>query len=276
MPNVLVIGAAKCGTTSLHHYLNLHPEIAMSREKELHFFVGELNWKRGRDWYASHFDAAAPVRGESSVGYTAFPHFQDVAQRMHSVVPQAKLIYMVRDPVDRILSAYVQRFSDRRENRPLSQALLPLAGNDLVERSRYHYQLQQFLPYYDLSRILVVCLEELQGEREHELARIYEFLGVDPGFRDPGMFVVKHQTRFKRRKSRFAIALKRFAETRLTRFVSQDTRRWIGRLVYQPLGRPIERPTLDSTLRRQLEDYIRPDLEQLRRLTRQSYASWSV
>ena len=77
MPNLIVIGGLKCGTTSLHHYLNLHPEIAMSRPKELNFFVAELNWELGADWYRSHFDAGtarprrdlaalhepAPVRG---------------------------------------------------------------------------------------------------------------------------------------------------------------------------------------------------------------------
>ena len=63
LPNLLVIGGLKCGTTSLHHYLNLHPAIAMSRPKELNFFVEELNWHLGSDWYASHFDRAAAVRG---------------------------------------------------------------------------------------------------------------------------------------------------------------------------------------------------------------------
>jgi hypothetical protein len=73
LPNLIIIGGLKCGTTSLHHYLNLHPEIAMSRPKELNFFVAELNWPLGRDWYAGHFDAAVPVRGESSPHYTNRP-----------------------------------------------------------------------------------------------------------------------------------------------------------------------------------------------------------
>ena len=60
LPNLIVIGGLKCGTTSLHHYLNLHPEIAMSRPKELNFFVAELNWPLGPSWYASHFERPAP------------------------------------------------------------------------------------------------------------------------------------------------------------------------------------------------------------------------
>ena len=60
LPNLIVIGGLKCGTTSLHHYLNLHPEIGMSRPKELNFFVEELNWGLGADWYRGHFPAGRP------------------------------------------------------------------------------------------------------------------------------------------------------------------------------------------------------------------------
>src|SRR6059058_1737729 len=85
LPNLLVIGGLKCGTTSLHHYLNLHPEVAMSRPKELNFFVAELNWPLGRDWYAGHFEPGAPVRGESSPHYTNRPAFAGVSQRMREL-----------------------------------------------------------------------------------------------------------------------------------------------------------------------------------------------
>src|SRR5215210_8106558 len=93
LPNLIVIGGLKCGTTSLHHYLNLHPEVAMSRPKELNFFVSELNWPLGSDWYAGHFDPNAPVRGESSPHYTNRPRFSGVAERMRELLGQPRLIY---------------------------------------------------------------------------------------------------------------------------------------------------------------------------------------
>ena len=108
LPNLIIIGGLKCGTTSLHHYLSLHPEIAMSRPKELNFFVAELNWPLGRDWYAAHFDPKAPVRGESSPHYTNSPAFAGVADRMRDILGEAvRLIYVVRDPIDRMLSHYL-------------------------------------------------------------------------------------------------------------------------------------------------------------------------
>ena len=108
LPNLIVIGAAKCGTTSLHEYLDLHPEVAMSREKELDFFVEEKHWGRGVEWYAAQFEDA-PVRGESSPSYTAYPRYRGVPERIRRVVPDAKLVYLVRDPVERIVSHFVHR-----------------------------------------------------------------------------------------------------------------------------------------------------------------------
>ena len=90
MPNLIIIGGLKCGTTSIHHYLGLHPEIQMSKPKELNFFVDELNWDLGLDWYASRFDDRFKVRGESSPHYTNLPRFEGVAERIHEHCPDAQ------------------------------------------------------------------------------------------------------------------------------------------------------------------------------------------
>src|SRR6266480_7909195 len=80
LPNLIVLGAQKCGTSGLHYYLSLHPEVWMSRPKELNFFLEERNWNRGVDWYRRHFDPDARVRGEASPNYTAYPHHLGVAE----------------------------------------------------------------------------------------------------------------------------------------------------------------------------------------------------
>jgi hypothetical protein len=73
LPNLLIIGARKGGTTSLHNYLSLHPQIFMSRQKELSFFDDRIRWRLGVDWYKSNFDAAFAINGESSPQYARFP-----------------------------------------------------------------------------------------------------------------------------------------------------------------------------------------------------------
>ncbi len=97
----------KCTTSSLHYYLNLHPQIAMSWNKERNFFIAEHNWPRGVRWYERHFKRGFAFCGESSPAYTHHPHFRGVAARMHDLLPTARLIYLVRDPIERILSHYL-------------------------------------------------------------------------------------------------------------------------------------------------------------------------
>ena len=145
LPNLIVIGGLKCGTTSLHHYLNLHPQIAMSRPKELNFFVAELNWELGPEWYASHFERDAEIRGETSPHYTNLPRFEGVAERMRELLGDgARLIYMVRDPIERMLSHYLHNVGGGYESRPMAEALAD-PDSAYVARSRYAMQLEPYL-----------------------------------------------------------------------------------------------------------------------------------
>jgi hypothetical protein len=91
LPNTVIIGAMKCGTTSLHTYLDCHPSISMSRRKETNFFVHHQNWSKGLGWYRSHFTEDKPVIGESSPNYARYPVFPGVPERMHMVVPTPSL-----------------------------------------------------------------------------------------------------------------------------------------------------------------------------------------
>ena len=81
LPNLIVIGGQKCATTSLHYYLNLHPQISMSREKELNFF-SERNWHKGIEWYKSNFTGRTKIHGESSPSYTNYPFNKEVPKRL--------------------------------------------------------------------------------------------------------------------------------------------------------------------------------------------------
>jgi Sulfotransferase domain len=184
LPNLIVIGGLKCGTTSLHHYMSLHPQVAMSRPKELNFFVAELNWDLGRDWYASHFEPEAPVRGESSPHYTNRPRFEGVAERMRSVAGEARVVYMVRDPIDRLLSHYLHNVGGGYDRRPLAEALAD-DRSAYWQRSRYAYQVEPYLEAFGAERVALVSREELKDDRAATMRRVFEFCGVDAGFASP-------------------------------------------------------------------------------------------
>lgn len=106
-PNLVVIGAAKCGTTSLHRYLGRHPDIGMSHPKEPRHFV-RADWEARLGEQRLFDRMGSTIRGESSTDYTKFPLWQDIPRRIHWVIPDAKLIYVVGDPVRRIVAQYVE------------------------------------------------------------------------------------------------------------------------------------------------------------------------
>jgi hypothetical protein len=272
LPNLIVIGAQKCGTSGLHYYLSLHPEISVSRPKELNFFIAERNWPKGVDWYASHFDASAKVRSEASPNYTAYPQHLDVPERMHSVVPDAKLLYMVRDPIDRIAAHWVHNYAKQREKGDLRTTLLH-PNTSYLARSHYYAQLQRFLRLYPRERVMVIEQEELRNRRLETLRRIFEFAGVDPGFSHPGFAAQRHRTARKRRGNALTRALERIDRRRgsvsLARF-----RALAGRVL--PLGRSIEVPDVRSALPPETLRSLRDDAERLQELTGLDLSGWSI
>lgn len=188
LADFVVVGAMKCGTTALHGTLDRHPRVDMSQPKELNFFFGpdvpdgeprwaDGNWHRGVGWYAGHFSPDATVRGESSPGYTS-PDHPEVAGRMARVLPHARLVYLVRDPVDRAVSQYLHHRDDGTEHRPLEEALLDPASQ-YVARGRYHERLAPFLDRFPREAIAVVTQEDLFHRREATLEQLLDFLAVE-------------------------------------------------------------------------------------------------
>jgi hypothetical protein len=273
LPNLIVIGAQKCGTSGLHYQLRLHPQIWMSRPKELNFFIEERNWPLGQDWYRSRFDARATVRGESSPNYTAYPQHLGVPERMRSVLPDAKLVYVVRDPLERIAAHWVHNYAKRREKGDLT-ATLTHANASYVVRSQYHMQLQRFLAHYPMEQILVLEQEELLSGPEETLRRVFEFVGVDPTFSHPQFGAQRHETSRKTRASRLAVRLERLSGGRPSRLVPKNL--WLA--IDEKLGRrrPIERPDVRGALGPEVIQVLREDAERLRELTGRRFAHWSI
>jgi hypothetical protein len=277
LPNLIVIGAQKCGTTSLHYYLGLHPQVSMSREKELDFFIADKNWQKGVDWYRSHFVGHARVHGESSPNYTVHPFFEGVPRKIHSLLPHTKLIYILRDPIDRMISHYVQKYSEGRENRTLEGALKNFDDtNSYVIRSKYYTQLQQYLEYFPESNILIVTAEDLYGQRRKTLQGIFKFLDVDDTFYSEKFADIKHKSVDKGRRGRIGQLLKRLSERNIAKVFSTDTRMRIGRILHLPFSTEIERAELDESLRADLIDFLREDIDRLREHTGFDLETWCV
>jgi sulfotransferase family protein len=198
LPNLIVIGAMKAGTTALHRLLGCHPDVFMSEPKELNFFFEDEvrprshgsrtgtsarewtagNRHRGLAWYARHFDGSKRVRGESSPGYTS-PDHAGVAEAIATTIPDARLIYAVRDPVDRAVSQYRHHVREGTERRPPEEALSDERSH-YIARSLYHRRLSPFLSHFTSDRITVVAQEDLLRRPHETLHAIFSVLGVNP------------------------------------------------------------------------------------------------
>jgi Sulfotransferase domain len=268
MPNLIVIGGLKCGTTSLHHYLNLHPEIAMSRPKELNFFVAELNWELGPDWYASHFSPSAAVRGESSPHYTNLPRFEGVAERMRRQLGiEVRIVYMVRDPIDRLLSHYLHNVGGGYETRPMEQVLAD-PDSAYVARSRYAMQVEPYLSEFGGDRVAIVSREELKDDRAATMRRAFEFLEVEASFTSE-QFDREWETGSAKSGGGFRImdrAVRIPGLRALDRNFDRlpERLRWlVERLVHDPESGAAAKPELSREFREQLEELFREDVARL-------------
>ncbi|MGH9124780.1 MAG: sulfotransferase family protein [Acidimicrobiales bacterium] len=187
LPNFLVIGAFKCGTTSLFEYLRSHPQVFMPEAKELGFFVAEHNWNRGAGWYREQFRTAgsATAIGEASPAYSCHPLYAGVPARIAATLPGARLVYLIREPIERMRSQYRHRVANGCEHRPFSTAVLESPA--FIELSRYATQLERYLAYFGPSQILVVSQESLRFERADTMRRVFEFLDVEAGWLPPNL-----------------------------------------------------------------------------------------
>lgn len=276
LPNLLLIGAAKCGTTSLHAYLDSHPEIAMAGLKELRFFQDPdcADWL---PWYRAQFNPTAKVAGESSTMYTRSPALPGVAERMAALIPDARLIYMVRDPVERAVASYLEERFQLLDPRPLDEAFADLDDpyNPYVSASRYAEQLRLFLEHFPRDQVMVVPLSDLQTEPATTLARIFGFVGVDDAHE------VDTTRRFNEGAAKYEYAgvarqLRHSAVGRVVRRLPPRSRAALQGAARRLLSRPLERPELSPVLRHRLEEALAPDASELRALTGLALPDWSV
>lgn len=191
-PNLFIIGAMKAGTSSLHQYLDQHPAIFMARFKEPQYFAPHLTrWKQdwgeghrhpepGIEWYLRLFKDAGDVAyaGESSVSYTAVPWVTGCHERIHRFNPDARLIYLMREPVERCISHYWHFVVDGREDLGMLEAIQ--RREEYVARSDYARQLRPYLETFGREQVLALTVEELNRDPLAVFSRLFAFLGIGP------------------------------------------------------------------------------------------------
>lgn len=177
LPDFLIIGAAKCATTTLHRYLQRHSKLYMSDPKEPEFFSDDKVFSKGEAWYRSLFSQARDDQlcGEASTAYTRWPYSADSAARIAKMLPNVKLIYIMRNPVERAYSHYAHDMR-KRIKMTFEEAL---DYNDYyVVNSRYLFQIKRYLEYYQRNSFLFLLFEDFKNNPAAILQKIQAFLGI--------------------------------------------------------------------------------------------------
>lgn len=270
LPNFLVIGAAKAGTTSLYRYLRAHPQVFMPATKELNFFVENDGWRKGRSWYERHFQAAgnAIAVGEASPNYTKHPLFAGVPGRIAQLIPQARLIYLVRHPIERFRSGYLDEVRRGRQPNPIQAALA--TNPSILAASSYAMQIEQYLEHFRREQLLVITSEELKERRVATLARVHAFLGVDHVVA-PTLAQEFNRMDGQRMLRPTAGRLRRLPGVRAAARLAPERVRRLGTRPLDP-----NRGTLSPAFEDHLRDLLRDDVRQLRTYLGEGFDGWGL
>lgn len=299
MPNFLIIGAAKSGTTSLHKYLNQHSQIYMSPDEEMHFFAyeqQELDWQGIGDIslkkrvihkledYQSHFDS---VLNEVAIGEkSAFYLYEPKApERIQYYLPNVKLITVLRNPVERAYSSFLHLVRDGRE--PLNSFAQALAREEERIRNNWeplwHYQkggfyndqLKRYFNRFDPDQIKVCLYEDYQNNPQEFMQDIFKFLEVKTQFTpdtSKKFNVGQNQATVPKNKVWHEFLSQPNVIKSLTKqLFPQATRTWIRETLKQ---KNLGQPPLTADVRKYLIESYRQDIMDLQVLIQRDLSDW--
>lgn len=257
VPNLIVIGAQDAGMAVLCRYLAAHPDVEL-RTSDSRFFTSDRSWSRGIEGYRALFEGRARIAAECAPSCSQFPRIDGVPERIREALPEVRLLYLMCDPVERIVSAWLRRVKLGRERRSFRAALAALRDNAYVDASRYHLQLEQFWKHFPASQLQVLVLEDLVRTPRQTLLGVWEFLGVDPA----ASTTPAAEPRREDGDEPASPAWSRLAA-------------WLRRKIGTEIPAPI-RPLIGVDLRSQLERALADDMARLRSATGLALGNWSL
>jgi hypothetical protein len=240
----------------------------------LNFFIEEGTWHQGAAWYASLFDSAGDRAhlGDVSPGYTMFPIFAGAAERMASLLPDVKLIYIMREPIERMRSSWVQAISDGTDLRSMHDALLFDVRYQSL--SSYALQLEQYLRHFDRNQLLLVRAEDLATDAEAVVAQVFAFIGADPSHVPANLGERANISEGKVvPRGRVTTALRVIDATR-GRFAALRASKRVPGWARRPLTEA--ESTLSDDLRERFATLLQPDLDRLHAIAGDDFPLWDL
>ena len=292
LPNLLIVGAAKCGTTSLHNYLKQHPDIFMSKQKEPHFLI---NSDIGEDRihkaitvledYEDMFktDSIYKYKGESSVMYLAFPEFS-IKNIKKYLDPNVKIIIMLRNPVERAFAGYLHNLRyNPSENLSFEEALEKSEARYYKERDitpdtrylhvgNYYSQVESFISMFN-DNVLVIMYEDYVNDIDLCLANVFDFLDIDKISVDTSRRHMVGGWVFKRKFLRNLLIPRNNFKSLIKNLLPNKKIRMAIKQKIMNMS-TVENPSISEDMHKKLTEYYRKDIDNLSKLLNKELNCW--
>lgn len=276
LPNAIIIGAQRCGTTQLHRLMGAHEQIYMpERRKETHYF--DLHYDRGEKWYATFFprdDEAGDydVIAEATPDYIFTP---EAPERIAKLNPACKLVVSLRDPVDRFVSHY--HHWQRLQGQDISFERFFETVGEATDRGLYFGQLERFLDHFPQEQMHVMVMEEwTKGPRRH-LGALCDFLGVDSHWSQESIDALTSEKSNASYRPRFPMAQRYMADAaRKLRMYDLDVvvERFKKTSLFQKLKSPLKKKAVDRKVVSELKRIYRDDMTKLEQFLGRDMNNW--
>lgn len=285
LPDFIIIGAMKAGTDSLYYYMDAHPEIDVCKIKEPDFFL-DSNWSKGVDWYKNLFPRNGRIKGDASPNLSKYPAFAKAPERIYSVIPDVKLIYVLKNPVDRIISHLHHSITaNALKEGDIATVFHSEFGKHIINCSKYYMQIKYYLKTFKREQLFLLLSEDLASDPDGSMRSIFKFVGVDESFSSPIFHQRYHQSKDKiqirNRDNHIFKLLKKLNNhpmlpnkfitrsfSRLTSFIGEDTK--------EKFFQQTPKPVLSDDTVRFLQSKLSDDVAQLSDHMGRDLKEWQI
>ena len=286
LPNFIIVGAPKAGTTSLYHYLSEHPEVFMSEPKEVNFFSRKEIEAQGlyyadfkakdMESYEQLFDGVKHEKavGEGSVSYLFYPN---TPQKIKDVLPDVKIIILLRDPVERAFSHYLMDLRLGLVDMSLESIVSGEVNNEksrlfyqqYIELGLYYEQVKRYLNIFGKEQVKIYLQEDLRAKGNNVITDLYAFLGVDETYR-PDM-ARQHNTFSMPKKNMIGnLYTSNFMRVLVRNIVPDKLKNIMKGFVFDNKPKPV----LPPETKRKLQELYLGDIEKLEKLIDRDLSAW--